>query len=781
MSTVTPDALPAGNLSSVPASSSAPHGLKRGSERGSTPGASKPTAERDFHGQLLTEARRILADTNPQVIEVSFNDFCSTRLPQINTTVFDKVIAALTDSHHGILKGGKMYGYAATTPGALKVHETVAFAGLCRFISKVVKCGLEQDPVEPWVAHCYKQADVETERENTSRPDSYIHLLPILGKIGWHQLLVTAEFKKNKKDWLQNWVRLLWGCNHVLRNDPRRRFTFGLTAEDDEARIWFFSRACIVATQPIKYIEDPKPLVRFILSIVLQPAPRLGIEPPKPDAPPALDHLGFDPSIRRLYHDNQITYEVEMGNDIFVLQRVLCDYKVDELIGRATRVWQVVKRDLPTEQYVIKDVWLEDGARSEGEIMSEIEQALQIHPHSEELMPLFTQHFLPPAVELAIGTLIQGVGAHPEHRYLCFSANTSAPQSSTASGSVRSHPTGNTMIVTQPHPPPRRYVNRRQCRMLFQGTLVPLHLLRDAGDQARVLADMPPLQVLLAVDRVHRDLSPTNIMLDRKTGRGILTDLEYTVRYGQASQGDIKTGTPYFWSVEVEQNGTYLFTTVDAEDEDNSLNLDELVPLSETISRNPEDEEITAGNPFFHNILHDLESVWWMMLWATLFFIPTDELGESRKVQSDRVDLYLQAFPTKEWAGTRTTFLRMDGTRKIALQACKSMPHSLRTLMQIVVLSRIPKAICAGHRLAQTALTEPGKTIPKDHHAFLKAIKDVQGHLDTFLEGVQKIMPTGKADVESISKLEQDVLVLTYGPDEKDRPGSQEGSAWQSG
>ena len=42
---------------------------------------------------------------------------------------------------------------------------------------------------------------------------------------------------------------------HMLSKDPRRRFTFGVTIEDTESRLWYFSRSFIVVSTPFNFIE----------------------------------------------------------------------------------------------------------------------------------------------------------------------------------------------------------------------------------------------------------------------------------------------------------------------------------------------------------------------------------------------------------------------------------------------------------------------------------------------------------------------------------------------
>ncbi|KAJ7744966.1 hypothetical protein DFH07DRAFT_977865 [Mycena maculata] len=326
----------------------------------------------------------------------------ATHMPYVDPAILIKIMGDLVSLNNGgTTTTGMIHGYTTIMPGKHPEHETAVFGALCRFISAVVDLAMEHDEAEPWVAHYFKQTLRDTERRNTSCPASHLHLIEAMAdKPGWHQIIFTSEFKKYKKDALENWIQLLWGCNHVLRNDPRRRFTFGLTAEDYEARLWFFSRSCVVVSEPIHYLSDPKSLVHAILSLVLHPAPRpqlLAASDPShnddqviftqiahsgvpsnnnndtveevmdahvtqpevaiPKGCPTLEHLGFDKTMTRVLICGTET--------IYELEKVLCDFKVDELIGCATRVWLVHKQGLPDEKFVMKDVWLEKGHPSE--------------------------------------------------------------------------------------------------------------------------------------------------------------------------------------------------------------------------------------------------------------------------------------------------------------------------------------------------------------------------------------------------------------------------------
>ena len=42
---------------------------------------------------------------------------------------------------------------------------------------------------------------------------------------------------------------------HILRDDPCRRFVFGVTIEDAETRLWLASRAGVFVSDPFDYVE----------------------------------------------------------------------------------------------------------------------------------------------------------------------------------------------------------------------------------------------------------------------------------------------------------------------------------------------------------------------------------------------------------------------------------------------------------------------------------------------------------------------------------------------
>ncbi|KAJ7744964.1 hypothetical protein DFH07DRAFT_942925 [Mycena maculata] len=253
--------------------------------------------------------------------------------------------------------------------------------------------------------------------------------------------------------------------------------------------------------------------------------------------------------------------------------------------------------------------WGEKGSPSESSILQDIYDKVKALDRPD-LMTTFGVHFMRPIANAIIGKTVQGVSCYRDYKHLPLletgsSEGTPLP---TTSGS-RTFVTGNTIVLPPDIPPPRRFVDRDQYRLIFPGVLVPLHQIRDVNLQIQVLRDLPlALELLHSVGFVHHDLSNTNAMYDPVAKRGVVTDLEYAVAYGQPNEGDVKTGTPFFWSIEVEHNSSYLFL----QDPQLEHLLAPRTPIAAvpnpSLEENEENEIFHPRFIFFHSVLHDLES-----------------------------------------------------------------------------------------------------------------------------------------------------------------------------
>jgi hypothetical protein len=59
---------------------------------------------------------------------------------------------------------------------------------------------------------------------------------------------------------MQNTRKVLWSMQHIMRCDPCRRFTFGITVENADMRIWFCCRSTVLVSQSFNFISVSRKL-----------------------------------------------------------------------------------------------------------------------------------------------------------------------------------------------------------------------------------------------------------------------------------------------------------------------------------------------------------------------------------------------------------------------------------------------------------------------------------------------------------------------------------------
>lgn len=53
----------------------------------------------------------------------------------------------------------------------------------------------------------------------------------------------------------QDIKKVLWGMNHVMREDPLRRATYGFTIENTKTRLWYCDRTQIIASTVFDFFQ----------------------------------------------------------------------------------------------------------------------------------------------------------------------------------------------------------------------------------------------------------------------------------------------------------------------------------------------------------------------------------------------------------------------------------------------------------------------------------------------------------------------------------------------
>lgn len=191
-------------------------------------------------------------------------------------------------------------------------------------------------------------------------------------------------------EWTQNRVKILWSMNHLMRDDPRRRFVLGFTIEDVDMRLWFCSRSDVFASQSFDFMKvsfeacytlrlvdcrhpkDHKRTVDFFLRILFATEVELGWD----DTIELTKHLDPEVSVQRPTWDITVRNHDDKTTTIYRTQKVISNFAADAIRGRGTRVWLVKKLDESGEEVgdplVLKDSWIDADRIREGEILRKL-------------------------------------------------------------------------------------------------------------------------------------------------------------------------------------------------------------------------------------------------------------------------------------------------------------------------------------------------------------------------------------------------------------------------
>ncbi|KAJ7094042.1 hypothetical protein B0H15DRAFT_150964 [Mycena belliarum] len=275
---------------------------------------------------------------------------------------------------------------------------------------------------------------------------------------------------------------LIWSCQDVLRDDSRRRFSYGISLDDTDLRIWFFSRSHELVSPPLNYLKEAPRLVQLFLALAFA----------------SQEELGYDESMTQ-FKDNcgAVQYKIQVGEAFYVTTKLLSDHRHDAACGRTTRVWEAYREDdLERTPVALKDLWTSTGAIQEGT------QLLDLHERLEALEDPGTPH--------------------PPGQYFLTVLNHGYVQ--TANGED-DHTID---IMTRGCLPPADGPShaRKHYRIVFKEVGTPVHSLQCLSEAMRALADATQaLRLLYRLGLIHHDVSAGNILF--VDGVGKLSDLEY--------------------------------------------------------------------------------------------------------------------------------------------------------------------------------------------------------------------------------------------------------------
>ncbi|KAJ3978639.1 hypothetical protein F5890DRAFT_1548244 [Lentinula detonsa] len=195
---------------------------------------------------------------------------------------------------------------------------------------------------------------------------------------------------------------------------------------------------------------------------------------------------------------------------------------------------------------------------------------------------------------------------------------------------------------------------RYHYRIVFEEYATTIYDERNLANILKAIADVLfALDLIHSAGWVHRDISGGNLYYHEERKIGLIGDLEYAKKVDAQSLHNVRTGTPYFMASEALSNEYSFYPITPKPPRDplhfvRSYELDDPmdIPLGMV---DPEDP------PFNHNALHDIESVWWVLVYTILF--NEDAAGPSQNT-SARQRLMNELFNGQLNTTSRLPFLR---------------------------------------------------------------------------------------------------------------------------
>ncbi|GJE97403.1 hypothetical protein PsYK624_136200 [Phanerochaete sordida] len=413
----------------------------------------------------------------------------------------------------------------------------------------------------------------------------------------------------------QNNFDVLQRMAHTMREDPRRRFVIGFSAEDNTMRMWFIGRSEMIVSYAFNWIQNPEYAIRFFLPLLFGTREELGFDPTISCYSPC------DPS-------GNPQYDIQVGTTTYRTQRVISDTGAKVPRSRATRVWEVRRLDGGQElepSLVLKDSWPDDRGDSEGTISRRIHSS-----GGPDERAAFAKHFTTVVDEVDVEINGQPDRAHRvrwrgmelvrvRDPYILLDFNTSTPDRQPRLSPVRT-------------PYPLAKIHRRT---VYAEVAHSIAEAASLGEAFKALADVVDgLRLLHKNGWVHRDISPGNVLIHNTDGK--LSDVEYA-RYCSDMTAYGKVGTASFVAVEVgEDDYRFLELSTPSSDDELEERAKELrykATIYEKLGREyeiPTPPAITGKRKrripdappprFQYNPLHDMESVFWLSVWMLLNF-----------------------------------------------------------------------------------------------------------------------------------------------------------------
>lgn len=628
---------------------------------------------------VAAQKQDMLDDLQEKVPEIEWRFFTNHVLPAIPRPVhLDKVIQRLKDAGDIVedAKGNEIWAAFKRSTSTSKLFtdetENETFKGFQAVVTAIKEASGNRHRAKRLFRCNPDRAPLSENRDNNTRPDGYYLRNPVSGALNvkkplWSDVIVPCEFKlrNSDKDKNTNWQQIIWSLNHLMREDPARRFVLGFTIEKTDLRIWFVSRSDVFVSSAVNFLTDIRSVVDLFLRLQF-----------------AEDHeLGIDETVTRLNAPDPtrgVQYDIRVGDKVYRTQRLISSIGAESMRGRGTRVWEVKEVDAKGHEVgdpmILKDSWGGKSRPREFDISTAIRNTSTPHPM---LKTLLDNHLLTYVDSWDVTLMTRDGEKEDSTREVMLRGGT--PVWTTVLRVQKDYEASKRVV--QKHPAQGVLSNPKKSDITYVEYGEKIHhrviikevgtTIVEAGTLSKAFAHLSEvakgLSALHSAGWVHRDISVGNIIIH--DGQTKLGDVEYAKREADDTTHDVRTGTAFFMAAEVH-NGQYshnplpLPNTGDPNDDSrappaSNLNTvtvqnlagDQSAPLPFDYWEQPADEvpqkvdDEPAPVMFKHNPLHDLESLLWLafyLLLCTILHLPrpadvSDEQCESYQRAQDKL------------------------------------------------------------------------------------------------------------------------------------------------
>ncbi|KAI0058868.1 hypothetical protein BV25DRAFT_1829618 [Artomyces pyxidatus] len=465
------------------------------------------------------------------------------------------------------------------------------------------------------------------------------------GPVWWRAVHIPLEVKR-RADPDAAALQLLRYVRQALKEQPDRRFMYGLVFAKYNLTVWHVDHSGALASTAFNVHLEPKTFIRVILGLVVQSPEDLGWDPTmllymeddkgiplEPLASYLVDQNELPESSRNATETKWVVSvampgtagEDETELEQFVLYHGLSLSRGEVIRGRATRVWRAWKLSHMSRRveersiYVYKDTWRDERRGVEGEIYLLIAAAegrrgvaimhshgtVRINGRVDDTLSLIRKSVAHRGQPLKLDTR----QITREQEELLSTVDSSAfPSTGWASQDV---PWGQDIFEHFVDIVPRVPRNRMHHRLVMSSTGWPLLQFISLSELLGGLSDaVAGHRWLYEQGILHRDISFNNILLTGRPApnRALLIDLDNAIIYKNhrsIPDDEHSVGTLAFMSQEIITNTKYTFYTPSSD----------RIPIG-VVRPNKRAEPET--HRIRHDFVHDLESFFWLMCWMGL-------------------------------------------------------------------------------------------------------------------------------------------------------------------